>query len=155
MGRSKEEIKVVAENRKARHDYFIEETIEAGIALVGSEVKSLRLGRVSLQDSYAEIKGREVFLRGMHIAPYEYSNRFNHDPLRVRKLLLHKHEILRLESKVKQRGYTLVPLRVYFKRGLAKVELALAKGKKAYDRREEIAERDARRAIERALKYRS
>ncbi|HHV78743.1 MAG TPA: SsrA-binding protein SmpB [Firmicutes bacterium] len=147
-----EKIKIVTENRKARHDYFVEDTIEAGIALVGSEVKSLRLGRANLKDSYAEIKGREVFLRGMHIAPYEYSNRFNHDPLRARKLLLHKHEILKLASKVRERGYTLVPLKVYFKRGIAKVELALAKGKKSFDRRADIAERDAKRAIERAIK---
>ena len=147
-----EKIKIVTENRKARHDYFVEDTIEAGIALVGSEVKSLRLGRANLKDSYAEIKGREVFLRGMHIAPYEYSSRFNNDPLRARKLLLHKHEILKLASKVRERGYTLVPLKVYFKRGIAKVELALAKGKKSFDRRADIAERDAKRAIERAIK---
>lgn len=147
--------KVVAENRKARHDYFIEETLEAGIALRGTEVKSLRLGRASLQDSFARVENGEVVLYNMHISPYDFGNRFNHDPKRARKLLLHKSEIRKLIGRTKQRGYTLVPLRVYFSpRGLAKVELALAKGKRAYDKRQDMAERDARREIERALRGR-
>jgi len=145
-------IKIVAENRKARHDYHIEETIEAGISLVGTEVKSIRLGRVNLRDSYAQIKGGEAFLHNVHISPYDPADRFNHDPLRVRRLLLHKREILRLQNRVEQKGYTLIPLRIYFRRGKAKVDIALAKGKREYDRRQDIAERDARRAIERALR---
>ncbi|NPV29110.1 MAG: SsrA-binding protein SmpB [Firmicutes bacterium] len=144
-----EGIKVVAENRKARHDYYIDETYEAGIALVGTEVKSLRAGKVSLRDSYAEVVGGEVFLQNMHISPYEKGNRFNHDPKRARKLLLHKREIRRLLGQTTQKGYTLIPLRLYFKRGKAKVELALARGKKLYDKREEIAKRDAAREMAR------
>lgn len=150
-----ERIRVVAENRRARHDYFIEETIEAGIALTGTEVKSLRLGRASLQDSFARVENGEVFLYNMHISPYEKGNRFNHDPKRVRRLLLHKAEIRRLIGKTRQRGYTLIPLRLYFTgRGYAKVELALAKGKKLYDKREDIARRDAERQIAQALRRR-
>ncbi len=140
----------IAENRKARHDYHIEETMEAGIALQGTEVKSLRLGRVNLRDSYARVENGEVFLYGMHISPYEQGNRFNHDPLRVRKLLLHKREIRRLIGKTRDEGYTLVPTRLYFKNGKAKVELALAKGKKLYDKREAIAKRDAERRARQA-----
>lgn len=140
----------IAENRKARHDYHIEETMEAGIALQGTEVKSLRLGRVNLRDSYARVENGEVFLYGMHISPYEQGNRFNHDPLRVRKLLLHKREIRRLIGKTREEGYTLVPTRLYFKNGKAKVELALAKGKKLYDKREAIAKRDAERRARQA-----
>lgn len=154
-GAKGEPIRVVAENRKARHDYFIDETYEAGIALVGTEVKSLRLGKVSLRDSYAVIQNGEVFLHNMHISPYEKGNRFNHDPKRSRKLLLHKQEIKRLLGKTQQRGYTLIPLRVYFKRGKAKVELALARGKKLHDKREEIARRDAQRELAREWRGRS
>ncbi|HHW17766.1 MAG TPA: SsrA-binding protein SmpB [Firmicutes bacterium] len=142
-------VKIVVQNRKARHEYFIEETIEAGIALIGTEVKSLRLGRASLQDSYAEVVGGEVFLRNAHIDQYEPASRFNHDPLRPRRLLLHKSEIRRLASKVAERGYTLVPLSIYFRDGKAKVDLALARGKKSYDKREAIRDRDVRREMER------
>ncbi len=145
-------IKVVTENRKARHDYFIEETYEAGIALTGTEVKSLRAGKANLKDSYAKVENGEMFLLNMHISPYEQGNRFNVDPLRARKLLLHKSEINRLFGKVMQQGLTLVPLKVYFKRGRAKVEIALAKGKKLHDKRDAIAEKDARREMDRALR---
>jgi SsrA-binding protein len=147
----REPIKIVAENRKARHDYFIDETYEAGISLVGTEVKSLRAGKANLRDSYAEVSNNEVFIQNMHISPYDQGNRFNHDPMRPRKLLLHRQEIKRLLGQTTQKGYTLVPLRVYFKRGRAKVEVALARGKKLYDKREEIAKRDADREIEREL----
>jgi SsrA-binding protein len=143
--------RTVVANRRARHDYHLEETYEAGIQLVGSEVKSLRAGRASLQDAYAKVRGGEVWLVNMHIAPYEQAGPFNHDPLRPRKLLLHRSEIRRLVGKVKERGYTLVPLRVYFRRGLAKVELALARGKKQVDRRADIRKREAERQIARAL----
>ena len=149
-----EEIKIIAQNRKARHDYFIEDTIEAGIALQGTEVKSLRLGKVNISDSFAKIKDGEVFLHGMHISPYEQGNRFNHDPLRVRKLLLHKREINRLVGRTQEQGYTLIPLRLYFKRGKCKIELAVAKGKRKYDKRDAIAKKDAARRIERALSKR-
>lgn len=142
-------IRVVTQNRRARHDYFVEETMEAGIALVGTEVKSLRAGRVSLQDSYAEVLGTEVFLRNAHIDQYQPGSRFNHDPLRPRRLLLHKGEIRRVAAKVQQRGYTLIPLSIYFKGGKAKVELGLCRGKKAYDKREAIRERDIKREMER------
>lgn len=151
----KEPVKVVADNRKARHDYFIEETYEAGIALAGTEVKSIRAGKVSLRDSYAEVLDGEVFLQQMHISPYEKGNRFNHDPKRPRKLLLHKREIKRLLGQTTQKGYTLIPLRLYFKRGRVKVELALGRGKKLYDKREDIARRDAQREIARALSDRN
>ncbi len=144
-------IKVVAENRKARHDYTIEETYEAGLALTGTEVKSLRAGHCNLRDSYAEVRGSEVYLVGTHISPYRQGNRFNHEPLRDRKLLLHKTEIRRLAQRVREKGYTLVPLRVYFNGSRAKVELALARGKHTYDKRRDLAERDARRAMERVL----
>ncbi|SMB91627.1 SsrA-binding protein [Thermanaeromonas toyohensis ToBE] len=152
MGR---DIKVVAENRKARHDYFIEETLEAGIVLTGTEVKSLRSGKANIRDSFARVENGEVFLYDMHISPYEQGNRFNHEPKRPRKLLLHKHEIRRLIGKTREKGYTLIPLKVYFTtQGRAKVELALAKGKKLYDKREAIRERDAKREIERAFRDR-
>lgn len=147
-------VKVVVRNRRARHDYHIEETIEAGIALIGSEVKSLRLGRASLQDSYAEIAGNEVILRNAHIDQYEPAARFNHDPLRPRRLLLHKNEIRRLASKVSQKGYTLIPLSIYFRDGKAKVELALARGRKTYDKREAIKQRDIQRESERVVRGR-
>ncbi|MGB9885838.1 MAG: SsrA-binding protein SmpB [Moorellales bacterium] len=150
-----ERIRVVAENRRARHEYFVEETLEAGIALTGTEVKSLRLGRASLQDSFARVENGEVLLYNMHISPYDKGNRFNHDPKRVRRLLLHKAEIRRLIGKTRQRGYTLIPLKLYFNsRGLAKVELALAKGKKLHDRREDIARREAERQIQQSLRRR-
>jgi SsrA-binding protein len=147
--------KAVATNRKAYHDYFIEEKFEAGIMLQGTEVKSLREGRVNLQDSYASVKGDEVFLHHCHISPYSHGNIMNHEPLRTRKLLLHRKEIDKLLGKTKQQGLTLIPLRIYFsKRGLAKVELGLAKGKKQHDRRETIKTREASREVERAMKER-
>lgn len=147
--------KVVATNRKAFHEYFIEERYEAGIMLQGTEVKSLREGRVNLQDSYASVRGSEVFLHQCHISPYSHGNIMNHDPTRVRKLLLHKTEIHKLLGKTQQKGLTLIPLRIYFsKRGYAKVELGLAKGKKLYDRRETIKTREAGREVQRAIKER-
>lgn len=147
-------VKLVATNRKARHEYFIEETYEAGIALTGTEIQSVRQGRVSLADAYAEVRNGEVFLINAHIAEYDFGNRFNHDPRRPRKLLLHKKEIMRLDSRVRERGYTIVPLKMYIVRGYAKVEIALAKGKKTWDKRRDIAERDAKREMDRAGKAR-
>ena len=144
-----EQIKLIANNKKASHDYFIEETIECGIALFGTEVKSLRLGQCSLKESYVRIVNGEVILSGMHISPYEKGNIFNKDPLRPRTLLLHKKEIRKLASRVSEKGYTIVPLTVYFKEGRVKVSIALAKGKKLYDKRESIAKKDAAREIER------
>ncbi|MCM8901572.1 MAG: SsrA-binding protein [Clostridiales bacterium] len=149
-----EGIKIIAQNKKARHDYFIEETYEAGIVLAGTEVKSVRQGNVNIRDSYAVIKDGEVFLYNMHISPYEKGNIFNRDPLRTRKLLLNRREINKLTGYVQQKGYTLVPLKVYLKRGWVKIELAVAKGKKSYDKRQSIAKRDAQRAIERAFRER-
>ena len=148
-------IKVVAENRKARHDYHIEETFEAGMVLTGTEVKSLRQGMANLRDAYAAIENGEIFVYNMHISPYTHGNMFNHEPKRTRKLLMHKREIMRLLGQTQERGYTLVPLKVYFRRGLAKMELALAKGKKLYDKRETIARRDEKRRIDRILKERN
>jgi SsrA-binding protein len=150
--KAKSEFESIAENRKARHDYFVEETLEAGIALVGTEVKACRAGRVNLRDAYAQVQNGELFLHNMHIGPYEQGNRFNHEPLRTRKLLAHKQEILRLFSKVREKGYTLVPLRLYFKKGRVKVEIALAKGKRHYDKRDDIAARDVQREVARALR---
>jgi SsrA-binding protein len=147
-------VKIVAQNRKARHDYHILDTWEAGLVLVGTEVKSVRLGRVNLKDSYARFSGTELFLYQCHISPYEQGGRWNHDPLRTRKLLLTRREIRKLTGKVEERGLTLIPLKVYFKKGFAKIELALAKGKKQYDRREDLAKRDAEREMERAYKRR-
>jgi SsrA-binding protein len=144
--------KVVTTNRKAHHDYHILDTIEAGIALRGTEVKSLRAGRVNLKDSYAEVRGGEMVLVGVHISPYETGNRFNHAPERDRKLLLHRREILRFGVKARDKGLTIVPLRLYFKGGRAKVQLGLARGKRAYDKRAAIADREARRDLDRALK---
>lgn len=144
------DIQHIADNRKARHDYFIEEAFEAGIALQGTEVKSLRAGRVNLRDGYAQVENGEIFLNNVHISPYEQANRFNHEPLRKRKLLMHKDEIRRLFGQVREKGYTLVPLRMYFKKGRAKVEIGLAKGKKHYDKREDIAARDVEREMARA-----
>jgi SsrA-binding protein len=145
-------IKVVTTNRKARFDFQILDTLEAGIALLGTEVKSLRAGRVNLKDSYAEVRNGEIFLIGAHISPYAEGNRFNHEPERDRRLLLHKREILRLAVKVREKGLTIVPLRIYFKSNRAKVELGLARGKRMYDKRETIAKRDAKRELDRALK---
>ena len=147
-------IKTVTENRKARHEYHILETYEAGIALTGTEVKSLRAGKANLQDSYARVENAELMLYNMHISPYEQGNQFNHEPKRVRRLLMHKQEIMRLLGKTREKGLALIPLKVYFKNGLAKVELALAKGKKLYDRREDLAARDAKREMERAVRER-
>ena len=144
--------KTIAQNKKAYHDYFIEDTFEAGIVLSGTEVKSLRQGRVNLKDSHAAVHRGELFLYGMHISPYEQGNIYNKDPLRTRKLLMHKREIDKLYGLVKQDGYSLVPLSLYFKDGRAKLELALAKGKKLYDKREDAARKAAKRDIERALK---
>ena len=148
----------MAENRKARHDYFIDDTYEAGIVLVGTEVKSLREGRINLRDSYVEVKGPahapELFLVGAHISPFEQGNIWNHEPLRVRKLLLHKHEIERIAQRVRERGYTVVPTKVYFKDGRAKIEIGMARGKKLYDKRHELADRDAKRDMARALRGR-
>lgn len=147
--------KPIAENRKARHDYFIEEVIEAGIALTGTEVKSLRLGRVNLRDSFARVDNGELFLFNCHIAPYEFGNRWNHDPYRNRKLLLHKKQIRDLAQTVKLKGLTLVPLRLYFDdHGRVKLALAVARGKKEYDKRQTMANRDASRQIERSMKER-
>ena len=154
MGAEKEEGKVYATNRKARHDYHIEERFEAGIALTGTEVKSVRNGRANLTDSYASLEGTGVLLRQCHISPYEAGNRFNHDPLRPRPLLLHREEIRRLIGKVREKGLTLVPLSIYQKGRLIKVELALARGKKAPDRREDIKRREADREVAQALKAR-
>ncbi len=147
-------VKVVAKNRKARHLYHIVETFESGIALQGTEVKSVREARVNLKDSFARVEKGELFLYNMHISPYEHGNRFNHDPLRPRKLLMHRREINRLGGYVQEKGLTLVPLSLYLRRGKVKVELALVRGKRDYDKRQDIAERDARREMERAFKER-
>ena len=144
--------KTIAQNKKAFHDYFIEETYEAGIVLSGTEVKSLRLGRVNLKDSHAAVHRGELFLYDVHISPYEQGNIFNKEPRRTRKLLMHKREIDKLYGRVKQDGYSLIPISLYFKDGRVKVELALAKGKKLYDKREAAAQKAARRDIERAMK---
>ena len=151
----KDTIKSVANNRKAYHDYFIEDKFEAGIELAGTEVKSIRQGHVNLKDAFAIVKDGEMMVPGMHISPYEKGNIFNKDPLRPRKLLMHKREILRLHAKVKQDGYALVPLSVYFKGPRVKVELGLAKGKKLYDKREAAAQRDAKREMDRLKKDRT
>lgn len=154
MGKESSAVKIATENRKARHDYFIHEVFETGMALTGTEVKSLRAGKANLKDSYAQIKDGEIWLLNMHISPYNEGNRFNHEPLRSRKLLMHKSEIVRLFSKTREKGYTLVPLKVYFKRGRAKLELGLASGKKNYDKRQDLAQRAAKREVDRALKER-
>mgnify|MGYP000463118777 FL=1 len=154
MGQKNNATKTVCENRKARHDYFIHETYEAGIELFGTEVKSLRAGKANLKDSYAVVKKGEMYLENMHISPYEQGNIFNRDPLRPKRLLLHKSEILKLFGKTREKGYTLIPLKVYFKRGRAKVELALASGKHTYDKRRDLADKAAKRDMERALKER-
>lgn len=151
---AEEKIKIIADNRRARHDYFILETFEAGIALTGTEVKSLRAGKVNLKDSYGMVQDGEMYLEGVHISPYEHGNRYNSDPLRRRKLLMHKRQILKLFGQVKQEGLTLIPLKLYFTRGKVKVDLALCKGKKLYDKRDAAAEKDARREIERSVRGR-
>jgi SsrA-binding protein len=147
-------IKVICKNRKARFNFEIEDTFEAGIALLGSEVKSLRMGKANLSDSYARIEGGEILLVDAHISPYDQAGRQNHDPLRRRKLLLHKREIKRLVGKVAAKGFSLIPLKLYFKNGKIKLELALARGKKAFDKREAIRKKDERRELERLGKYR-
>ena len=152
MADKKDNIKIIAQNKKARHEYFILETYECGIELFGTEVKSIRQGRVNLADSYAGINKGEVFIKGMNISPFEKGNIFNRDPLREKKLLMHKREILKLSQRLKEDGLSLVPLKVYLKGSLVKVELALVKGKKLYDKREDIARRDAKRRIDRAVK---
>jgi SsrA-binding protein len=146
--------KVVSTNRKAYHDYFIEDTCEAGMMLTGTEVKSLREGKANLKDSYVLIKGGEAFLLNCHISPYSHGNILNHDPLRTRKLLLHRKEIEKLWGKLTQKGYTLVPLKIYFKDSRAKVEIALARGKRQYEKREAIKEREAKREMDRARRAR-
>lgn len=152
---AEQKIKIIAENRKARHDFTIYETFEAGIALTGTEVKSLRAGKANMKDSYAQVtRQAEVFVYNLHISPYDHGNIFNHDPLRSRRLLLHRAEINKLIGKVKEKGYALVPLKLYFKHGLVKMDLALAVGKKLYDKRQDMAKRDAKREMERALKDR-
>jgi len=150
----KGEGKVISQNKKAHHDYFIEDTYEAGIVLQGTEIKSIRLGRVNLKDSFAKVEKGEVFLHNMHISPYEQGNRFNHDPLRTRKLLLHKREINKLIGLTKEQGYSLVPLKLYLKNGFAKVLIGLGKGKKQYDKREDLKRKEAKREIERAFSQR-
>ena len=152
---AKEPIKIVAKNNKAYHDYFIEEKFEAGIELAGTEVKSIRMGNVNLKDSFCIIKDGQLSVLGMHISPYEKGNIFNKDPRRTRRLLMHKREILRLFGKIKQDGYSLVPLTVYFKNSRVKLELGLAKGKKLYDKRDSAAARDAKREINRTMKSRN
>ena len=147
--------RLIANNKKAYHDYFIEETYEAGIALHGTEVKSLRMGKCSIKESFVRIENEEVYIYGMHISPYEKGNIFNRDPLRVKKLLLHKSEIRKMKGKMAEKGYTLVPLKVYFNRSLVKVEIGLAKGKKLYDKRQDIAKKDQRREAERDFKVRN
>ena len=147
--------RLIANNKKAYHDYFIEETYEAGIALHGTEVKSLRMGKCSIKESFVRIENEEVYIYGMHISPYEKGNIFNRDPLRIKKLLLHKSEIRKMKGKIAEKGYPLVPLKVYFNRSLVKVEIGLAKGKKLYNKRQDIAKKDQRREAERDFKVRN
>lgn len=151
----KETQKLIANNKKAYHDYFIDETYEAGIALHGTEVKSMRMGKCSIKESFIRIENGEVYVYGMHVSPYEKGNIFNKDPLRVKKLLLHKYEINKLQGKIKEKGFTLVPLQVYFKEGKVKVEIGLARGKKLYDKREDIAKKDQRREAEKEFKIKN
>lgn len=152
---AKDTIKLIANNKKVYHDYFLEETYEAGISLAGTEVKSLRMGKGSIKESFIHIENGEVILYGMHISPYEKGNIFNKDPLRPKKLLMHKKEIQKLVGKIAQKGYTLVPVEVYFKGSLVKVKIALAKGKKLYDKRQDIAKKDQRRELEREFKVKN
>lgn len=155
MAKAKAQGKMIANNKKAYHDYFILDTYEAGIALAGTEVKSLRMGKCSIKESFIRIEDGEVFIYGMHISPYEKGNIFNKDPLRVRKLLLHKSEINKLIGKTKETGMAIVPLKVYFSKSLVKVEIGLAKGKKLYDKRDDIAKKDQKREAEREFKIRN
>ncbi|MDO4513319.1 MAG: SsrA-binding protein SmpB [Lachnospiraceae bacterium] len=149
------ESKLVANNKKAYHEFFVEERFEAGLALAGTEVKSLRMGKCSIKEAFIRIEKGEVFVYGMHISPYEKGNIFNKDPLRPKKLLLHKREIWKLAGQIKEKGYTIVPLQVYFKEGRAKIEIGLAKGKKLYDKRQDIAKKDQRREAEKDFKIRN
>lgn len=148
-------IKLIANNKKAYHDYFIDETFEAGISLHGTEVKSLRMGKGSIKESFVRVEKGEVFVYGMHVSPYEKGNIFNKDPLRVKKLLMHRYEINKLTGKMQEKGFTLVPLKVYFKGSLVKVEIGLARGKKLYDKRQEIAKKDQRREAEKDFKVKN
>ena len=152
---AKENSKLIANNKKARHDYFLEETYEAGIALHGTEVKSLRMGKCSIKESFIRIENGEMLIYGMHVSPYEKGNIFNKDPMRPKKLLMHRAEIRKLQGKLAEQGYTLVPVQVYFKGGLVKVQVALAKGKKLYDKRQDIAKKDQRREAEREFKVKN
>ena len=152
---AKEEMKLVANNKKAYHDYFIEEKYEAGLVLHGTEVKSLRMGKCSIKEAFIRIEKEEVYIYGMHISPYEKGNIFNKDPLRVKKLLLHKQQIRKLIGNSAEKGYTIVPLQVYFRDGRAKIEIGLAKGKKLYDKRQDIAKKDQKREAERDFKVRN
>lgn len=152
---AKETLKLIANNKKAYHDYFIDEKYECGVALHGTEVKSLRMGKCSVKEAFVRIENGEVFIYGMHISPYEKGNIFNKDPMRVKKLLMHKYEIMKLNGKIAEKGFTLVPLQVYFKDGKAKVEIGLARGKKLYDKRQDIAKKDARRETEREFKVKN
>ena len=155
MAKGKESQKLIANNKKAYHDFFIDETYECGIALHGTEVKSMRMGKCSIKEAFVRIEDGEVFVYGMHVSPYEKGNIFNKAPLRVKKLLLHKYDINTLLGKIKEKGYTLVPLQVYFKDGKVKVEIRLARGKKLYDKREAIAKKDQRREAEKEFKVRN
>ena len=155
MAKEKETQKLIANNKKAYHEYFIDETYEAGIALHGTEVKSMRMGKCSIKESFIRIEDGEVYVYGMHVSPYEKGNIFNKDPLRVKKLLMHKYEINKLAGKVAEKGYTLVPLQVYFKNGRVKTQIGLARGKKLYDKRESIARKDQRREAERDFKIKN
>ncbi len=154
MAKGRQEDKVLVQNKKASHDYSIEETVEAGIVLTGTEIKSIRHGRANLKDSFAKVVNGEAFLWNMHISPFEQGNRHNVDPTRTRKLLLHKHQIFKLMGHVKEKGYALVPLKMYIKNGYAKVLIGLAKGKKNYDKRQDLAKKDAEREVQRALRDR-
>lgn len=155
MAQSKEAQKLIANNKKAYHDYFIEDTYEAGVALHGTEVKSMRMGKCSIKEAFIRIEHGEVFVYGMHVSPYEKGNIFNKDPLRVKKLLLHRHEINKLAGSIAEKGYTLVPLQVYFKNGKVKAQIGLARGKKLYDKRQDIARKDQRRETERDFKVKN
>lgn len=155
MAKQKEKQKLIANNKKAYHDYFIEESYEAGIALHSTEVKSMRQGKCSIKESFIRIENGEVYVYGMHVSPYEKGNIFNKDPLRIKKLLLHKYEINKLSGKVAEKGLTLVPLQVYFKEGKVKVEIGLARGKKLYDKRQDIAKKDQRREAEKEFKVKN
>lgn len=155
MGKKGKGIKPVVDNRRARYEYHIKENLEAGLVLVGTEVKSLRMGKANLRDAYAVVKDGEIWVNNFHISPYDKGNQFNHDPLRPKKLLLHRREINRLQALQREKGLTLIPLKIYFKEGRAKMDLAVAVGKKLYDKREDIASRDARRDMERSLKERN